>query len=375
MKERISEKARIASVTLFSFVMYVLCFEPIGIAEFAYIFAIPIYLLLRGGIVEERFFKKTTLIFSILSWIVIIAWMRHVYPPSGYLFWLALSTIVGFIIWLWYFYLPRFIAKNEDGVITRIWKAIVISSLWVSLEWLRGNLFTGFPWLLLGNSQWLRPASIQLVEFCGTWVVSFTLIFFNIGLGEYIYRQYIWHRSKFSDKIKRIGKVTPEFYIAVALILSSILYFNANLPTLRNVDKRFRVGMVQTDFEGLVKWDAALGRTNLDIIKRLSEGLKEARVDVILWPESSTPPIWPVIGYKPMQDWIEDLVKDLDTPLLMGNEVYKDGENPLMQGASFYVSPREGLNENYYAKEHLVPFGEYLPKWCFFYRQHSSSCW
>ena len=50
---------------------------------------------------------------------------------------------------------------------------------WVGLEWLRGWFLTGFPWNLLGVSQYKNIALIQMADVTGVYGISFLIVFFN----------------------------------------------------------------------------------------------------------------------------------------------------------------------------------------------------
>ena len=395
----------------FSFALYVFAFEPFGVAEFAYVFAVPAILACRflcGKIDNfsqsqkdkkyleelERFglsadklqagtqqtcddisiqkkqrklWNFSTFVFSYISWIAILVWLRHVYPPSGMIGLFGLTFVIStFFIFPWYWALPKMLPSLKDKQSIRILKLGAIASLWVLLEWLRSWVATGFPWGLLAHSQWLRPASIQTASFGGVWIVSFTLIFFNLAIAEYIYRLYEIQKWKIKNNFsKRIPftRFAPEFYIALTLALTSVWIYIANLPRKENRQYEFTAGFIQTDFAGILKWDNALARENLKTIRTLTKGLQLAKVDVALWPEAATPPRYPVIGYPEMKNWIESLSKETRTPILMGNMAYNYDDHTA-QGGAFFVSQETGLNKEFYAKRRLVPFGEYVPFWC-----------
>ena len=59
---------------------------------------------------------------------------------------------------------------------------ISITFLWVSLEFLRSILFSGFPWNSLGISQYLNPSIIQIASIGGVSIVTALIVWMNIGV-------------------------------------------------------------------------------------------------------------------------------------------------------------------------------------------------
>ena len=56
------------------------------------------------------------------------------------------------------------VALTDARGLLRPWTA---AALWVALEWLRGHLFSGFPWALLGYSQYHTLSVIQIADVTG----------------------------------------------------------------------------------------------------------------------------------------------------------------------------------------------------------------
>jgi apolipoprotein N-acyltransferase len=111
------------------------------------------------------------------------------------------------------------------------------------------------------------------------------------------------------------------------------------------------------------KWDPKLVRDNLQTLKDLSTYASYLGAEFILWPEAPTP--LPIKGNDSMRQWVEGLSTDLGIGILAGN-VAREGSvsDPDRKwfNAVFHVDPERGVNvEHYYAKRHLVPFGEYVP--------------
>ncbi|MBM3244697.1 MAG: apolipoprotein N-acyltransferase, partial [Candidatus Omnitrophica bacterium] len=105
---------------------------------------------------------------------------------SGIIYWLVHVTLLGTIVLVLYlalyfgifgFVICRYRAAKSFNL-----RIIFISSLWVLLEYARGDLFTGFPWALLGYSQYLNLPAIQIADITGAWGVSFIVMSVNAAV-------------------------------------------------------------------------------------------------------------------------------------------------------------------------------------------------
>lgn len=373
VSNKIAGAMAVVAVAL-SFCLYAFAFEPFGVAEFAYVFAIPAILACKVLFVENkkrprdpskpkpflRAYLAAAFAGSYLAWVWLLVWLRHVYPPSGWLAVVLLPLVISSLfVFPWFAALPLMLPKSSEDAFSRLLKLAGLAGLWVLLEWVRSWIFTGFPWLPLGNSQWTRIASIQSASWGGVWIISFTLVFFNLAVAEYGYRVYLIQRKKFLRGESGISKFAPEFYAALLLVFASMWTYVANLPRAENETKLFRAGLVQPDFAGILKWDDSLASENFGVVNNLSSALAQREVDVILLPEAATPPRYPInlpIG----KSWIESLAKRLNTPILTCNMTY-DIETRDAENGAFFVSEKTGVEPKYYAKQHLVPFGEYVP--------------
>lgn len=378
-----------------AFALYASAFEPVGAAEFAYIFAVPLLWCARALGLSKRLvlepnaigsesararnheakmqrkravraYLASVFVFSYLSWIFILVWLRHVYPPAGWGAVLLLPLVVsGLFIFPWFAVAPRMLPELEDPIWKRLVKLCGLAGLWVLLEWVRSWIFTGFPWMLLGHSQWLRIPIIQSASFGGVWFVSFTLIFFNLAVEEYFYRLYAWYKvrseSRFT-KIARFGRFSPEFYLALLLVFSGVWLYISELPSKVNARDCFRVGFAQPNFPGILKWRDDLARENIRVVRALTLALGEAGVDLVLLPEAATPPRWPIIGSPAVRGLLENLSKRINAPMALGNMALLESEAKVQNGA-FVIDPKDGLGKKFYAKTKLVPFGEYVPFW------------
>jgi apolipoprotein N-acyltransferase len=116
--------------------------------------------------------------------------------------------------------------------------------------------------------------------------------------------------------------------------------------------KTLKVGICQPYL--LNKWIEGRATEHKDTLRKQTEFLSLANPDIILWPEASTP-------YPLNLDriWVEDLAKKTGIPILAGSVIREEGAS---YNAMVYIDPQEGMRPEWYAKQVLVPFGEYIPK-------------
>jgi apolipoprotein N-acyltransferase len=357
-------KGLIASAA--SAALHALAFPPFDVPETAYVFAVP---LLLYALFSRPAKGEGWSVFAggWISWAVLLVWLRNVtghldIPLGGLLGWfavVALSAIVAVFWWVWFTIVIRLIRRSAaGGVPARLVVLLTGAALWVLLEWLRTVLFTGFPWLLLSVSQWQQPLLLQITSITGGSGLSFVLVAFNLGLAFYLFTLWTKRKGRWYQRI------SPEFYVALLLLFASIGYglHSSGAGSRGRIDGP-RIAFVQPNAGAVEKWDPSMVRENLDVLADLTTYAQYLGAELVLWPESPTP--MAVKGNASMQGWVESLSSQTGLPLLIGNiarEEGTDGEPASWYNAVFTVDPETGVDtETYYAKRHLVPFGEYVP--------------
>jgi apolipoprotein N-acyltransferase len=107
------------------------------------------------------------------------------------------------------------------------------------------------------------------------------------------------------------------------------------------------------------KWDVAFRQETMARYDRLTSGLGDD-LDLIVWPEAATPFVFELEPqYRTL---LSDMVQRSGAPLLFGSPAlrrYPDGRPYLLNSA--YLLATDGQILGRYDKQHLVPFGEYIP--------------
>ncbi len=333
------------SAFVLTIVFYVGAFPPYDFPEAGFVVLIPFLIWFRMGPTFKQV-AWTGLLTGWVAWFILIFWLRHVT-------WMGLTLLSGvvglhFMLWcLGTFWLSKRLLGK--GLWMGLPFAIGTSALWVALEHIRGWVFTGFPWLPLSASQWSRPIMLQSATFWGAWGISFGLVLLNAGVAAYMLRIVRYSRT-------RTKTFCPEFYLAL-IVFVSMTFLQTRHISGQDREPLFRAAAMQPAIPQNEKWDASLSKEILDQIEKNTLLLAPMKPDVIFWPEATLP--YPIKGDIAMRAWVERLATEVDTPIFAGALVAESDE--VWYNGVYLIRSKWGMYPEYYAKRHLVPFGEYIP--------------
>ena len=223
----------------------------------------------------------------------------------------------------------------------RVNMLLLFPSLWLLLEWTRGWLFTGFPWVDIGYSQVLSPLA-GLFPVAGVYGVSLAVAVCAGCLAVFAYE-------------------SPKAVIKDGLLLIGILTVSGLLMLVQwaqPVGQRLKVSLIQGNVPQEIKWIPQQRQPTIDLYTRLTRA--NWRSDIIIWPETALPAY-----YHQAEDFLKKLAAEArrhNSSLLIGLP-YLDFNH----GEKKYYNSAVVLNDGgieFYNKYHLVPFGEFIPlKW------------
>ncbi|MCX5720590.1 MAG: apolipoprotein N-acyltransferase [Nitrospirae bacterium] len=232
-----------------------------------------------------------------------------------------------------------------------------VPCLWVSLELIRTYALSGMPWGLLGYSQYRQIEVIQIADHLGVYGVSFLIVLVNVAVAELL--------SWLMPLLRRFRPARlPWELVAVAVLLVG-LSWEYGLRTLSEAPfahiprSSISVGVIQPNIDQAVKWDTAYREETLARFDRLTGQLGHAS-DLVIWPEAATPFIFEREPVYQLQ--LISLANRAQSPILFGSPAlrfYPD-RKPYLLNSAYLLSP-EGQLLGRYDKQHLVPFGEYIP--------------
>ena len=224
-----------------------------------------------------------------------------------------------------------------------VWMSLVVfAALWALFEWLRSWVLTGFPWLLIGHSLVDSPLA-GIIPIFGTFAGSALIAFLAASAAALIY-------------LSREQLIKSAIGLGVLLI--ACLYTTSIEWTSKIGERPVTVSAVQANIPFEMKWDKSRRHEVYQAYVDLTS--KHWDSDIVLWPETAIPTFHRVAN-KDFIPSFERQLKENNTELLSGVFTYEPGTERI-----FNSLVTLGSELQIYNKQHLVPFGEYLPlRWIF----------
>ena len=319
-------------LSLLSATLLILSFPNFNLWIFAWFGFVPLFFAWKNTSKIKAFLLSY--LTGLLFWFGIIYWLIHVTLPG-------MIILAGYLAL--YFAVFGLLAKvflarpDKSGV-------LFIPSFWCFLEYLRSYLFSGFPWALLGYSQFLNLPVIQIADITGTWGVSFLVIMANVLIYRLINR---------SSTIRRPLYIFR--FILVFLVVIGYGIFKLASQGRVPASSEIKISAVQGNIPQYLKWEPRARSFILRKYFALTEAALKSQPDLIIWPEAALPV---VLQEEPQYyKQVQDFIRAKNKPLLFG-AVTSSAE--YFYNSALLLSDQGELMQQY-DKLHLVPFGEYIP--------------
>jgi len=234
---------------------------------------------------------------------------------------------------------------------------VLAPAAWLLTEWVRGWVFTGFPWLSLGDSQapdgWLAP----LAPVVGHFGLSALLVLAAGGVvlvARGLCRVWCARAGRFGAEAgsgPRPGVIPLAGGVVALLLPLALARAVAGIEWSAPAGEPVRVELLQPDVAQSLKWDPAHTRTVVDQVVRQ---VATATAPWVVLPETAVPFFLQemppaVLGalHEPLRARGAELLIGL--PTLAADDYYN---SVVALGSTTAIA---------YSKQHLVPFGEFVP--------------
>jgi len=232
------------------------------------------------------------------------------------------------------------------------WRRIVALAAGLALaEWLRGTLFTGFPWNSIGYAALSNTVMMQSASVLGLYGVTplALLVFASPGIFA-------------ASSSVRPRRMRALFVFALILVVAQLGFgaWRLSTSTSETVDKVV-IRIVQPNISQSEKWQEGKEMEIFNRYNKLSADKGKGGFTHMIWPESSFPFL--LTRNRSAMASIAALLPK-GTTLITGAmraEAPMPGATEGYTYNSLYVINADGEIVAAQDKVHLVPFGEYLP--------------
>ncbi|MGE4181764.1 MAG: apolipoprotein N-acyltransferase [Limisphaerales bacterium] len=361
-------------------VIWALAFPRAGIAGFAWL--VPGLLLAVTSGAPEGLAFRTAYVAGLTHHLISLSWLRFIpFPAGAYAGWFSLSLFLALLPGLWVVACWRMARRLGFGIAPakelipwttvadrfmalpwsrlNVW-FLVCAASWVAWEMFITRFCGGFPWNLLGVSQYRMIPLIQIASATGVYGVSFLVAWFSVSL---LTALLFLARDPDRPALWRRPLVFPAL-IVVATAAGGFAAVSTDAPQPR----RLKVALVQPSIPQTVIFDPDATTNRFETLYRLTDQALAAQPDLILWPEASLP------GGLSEEDFerLRRRLREAKVWMILGSDDIEEeaagepvgeprGESSSRAyNAAFLINPEGRLAAKYH-KRRLVIFGEFIP--------------
>lgn len=268
-----------------------------------------------------------------VSWIYVSI---HQYGHLNFI----LSGLITLLFIAYLALFPAFVAMLYKilAIKSLLFNCFLFSALWCLSEYLRATFLSGFPWLLLGVGQFDTPLK-YLLPIVGVFGVSFITCLAATCLAA-------------STQTQRVRRY-PWIIACVAIVLMPSLLKNQEWTTKQSTD--ISVGIIQANLSMRDKWDERLFWQLLQHYETEVLALI-GKKQLIVMPESAIPV---------PKNYVTDFLENMDQRAKQeGSAILLGIPQPTTTDDTAYYNTLSSLGnaQGSYLKQHLVPFGEFIPR-------------
>ena len=331
----------------------------------------PLAYIAMAGIVWLSRWEKTPKRFYLQVWIglyvhwLLACWFATRPHWAGYIGWVFMAGYLS-LYYLLFVAFSRSLAARF-----RRFEIIVYPTVWVSFEWLRGLVITGYSMASLSHTHYELPVFLQVCDLFGSYTLSFVIVLVSTCLILLLQ----------SNGVR--GKLT--FATVAVLVIGAVCSYGAfrisetPFPESDPLTVAIIQGSVDTEFP----WTEELQQKSIEQYRDLTIAARRENpeIDLLVWPENAYPvPLEPetpdekkMIDPIDFERWYRAFIGSASLPSDRPDQTYFPNTIPLLTGitsnipaeSSIYNSATligtNGITESVYHKNHRVMFGEYVP--------------
>lgn len=253
------------------------------------------------------------------------------------------------------------------------WAPLWQSVIWVAYEYLKTQGFLGYPYGVIGYSQYLFGPLLRSSALAGVWGVSLIVVLANAWLAQ-LAGALTLRRGALRRAVELVRQ-RPAAPAVWALLFAGAVVYGAVLPVDYGATPRWRVALIQQNTDPWRGGYVAYERSLEVLLRQSRRALAEDDPQAVIWSETSFVPgiDWHTRYRQGDRESVRkyELVRRLrafldeqPVPFVVGNGDGQkrggDGERINYNATLLFEG---GEIAQTYRKLHLVPFSEHFPDW------------
>jgi apolipoprotein N-acyltransferase len=332
-------------------------FPKIGLQWMAWGALVPLLLAIHGKSPGQSF--RIGLIAGCAHYLTLIYWLADTMKTYGQLPWYVCLPV----LFLFALYLALYTA-GFSGLISRFSRnpirfALIAPVLWVAFEYIRATFLSGFPWEMLGYSQYPLLRIIQISDIFGVYGVSFLVALGNTCL-FLCWQRVIGEASKEHPvKGPQLAWVISLFAV---LLLAVLIYGEKRLSEINRYMADApspNIAVIQGNISQSLKWDPAFCLNTTEKYSVLSRSTAPDNPALIIWPETAAP--FYFLNENRYTPLLLETIRNIGTDFIIGSPAFEQKSTGEGYRNRAYLVLADGNVAGHYDKARLVPFGEFVP--------------
>ena len=221
----------------------------------------------------------------------------------------------------------------------------MFAATWVTIEWMRSSLFSGFPWLLSAHGLLGQAGLAQLAWLMGPWAMALLVALFGGALGLGLAA----HRRTYAPLIVMTVVLAFAWGAGELRLRSAGTAGAADAPIVR---------VLHSNVPQAERWATADQARHFRQLADATLRAGAEPVDLVIWPEMSVPTF--LDRDRDARTGIAALLP-AGAALLAGGPRAEQGQTDRLFYNTAFLLGGDGTIQDQYDKVHLVPFGEYVP--------------
>ena len=242
----------------------------------------------------------------------------------------------------------------------RAYRPLLFALAWAGYEFLKSVGFLAYPWSLAAYPFNMIPVVIQISDITGTWGLTFVAVYFSAIVAEF-----------FNDltTLRKVSVTSIRSAVASVILIGLVIgYGTLSLHRQIPVRGELTVLLVQQNADS---WNTRDIAGPIATAQRLThEGLQASsgNPDLIVWSETSLRFPYNINRFRdwydenPATEPFSEFVRGLPVPVMTGSPYQAEGGEFAIHNAVLLLG-QDGEIRQWYGKQQLVPFAEYVPFW------------